>query len=436
MPCPAVRPRRRHLAALLEMPRRPDAQATRLPPRSTAPSVKLRRRRLRQPQRGQRRRRTRVRTRYRASARARSAIASAHRGEPARPSRCWIAAVTSATVTPSRHHVDWLALALVVAGARRRSATPDIGWPTTGRCAAGRSGRTRAPTGVPTAAAMCSGPVSPDTTSARLPRRARRRSGDRGRRRQRARAARRVQRPRCASASSPGPHSTTDASPRTSRRNAATSPNAIRRPALVRPRRAGIDQRERFLAPMRRCSLSRASDAHIAQRKRDLGGRRRRRRAAAAGSCGSRARDRRRRVASRLGVERPRALLAQVPDREADHPRRAGRARQHRRLHQALKIERDVVARPARSAPDDVDPRRRAIGPSSGNDAIDPVTRSSNGPVLRVDQPVDPRVRKRRAQRRRRRESRARCRPSAPSRTIRMFIGDVAAMRASRSRVE
>ena len=45
------------------------------------------------------------------------------------------------------------------------------------------------------------------------------------------------------SASSPGPHSTTDVSPCRSRRPAATRAEPRGRPSLVRPRRAGIEQR-------------------------------------------------------------------------------------------------------------------------------------------------------------------------------------------------
>ena len=48
-----------------------------------------------------------------------------------------------------------------------------------------------------------------------------------------------------ARSSSPGPHSTTDRIPRTSRRNDGELAEPLRRPALVGPRRAGIQQRER-----------------------------------------------------------------------------------------------------------------------------------------------------------------------------------------------
>ena len=47
-----------------------------------------------------------------------------------------------------------------------RSATPPRRPPQTDRCAAGSVGPNRLTVGVPTAVAMCSGPVSPDTTSA------------------------------------------------------------------------------------------------------------------------------------------------------------------------------------------------------------------------------------------------------------------------------
>ena len=95
--------------------------------------------------------------------------------------------------------------------------------------------------GVPTAAAMCVGPVSPDTISA-APRASATRSaivvcGDMIA----APSARRDD--LAASASSPGPHSTTDISPCRARSARRDRREARRRPALVRPRRAGVQQR-------------------------------------------------------------------------------------------------------------------------------------------------------------------------------------------------
>ena len=96
--------------------------------------------------------------------------------------------------------------------------------------------------GVPTAAAMCVGPVSPDTITRRAARQ-RDEIGDRRLRRQHRRAVRAPRRPRRRASRSPGPHSTTDISPCRSRSAAATRAEPRRRPALVRPRRAGIEQR-------------------------------------------------------------------------------------------------------------------------------------------------------------------------------------------------
>ena len=120
---------------------------------------------------------------------------------------------------------------------------------------------------------------------------------------------------------------------------------SLGRPALVRPRRAGIDQRERPIGPICRRTPSSAADATLAsgnvigvvvdadraQQLQVLADDVRRSSSLSASS----------------GIERTRGLLAQVPDRESDDPRRARRARENGRLHQPLEIDRDVVRRAA-----------------------------------------------------------------------------------------
>jgi hypothetical protein len=101
----------------------------------------------------------------------------------------------------------------------------------------------------------------------------------------------------------------------------------------------------------------------------------------------------------RIRVERTGALLAQVPDREADDARRARGARQDRRLHQPLQIDRDVVGGLAQRAERGGPPRQ--AGAFERHGAIDRRHQIDDGAVLRVHQPVDAGGRKRPAQRRR-----------------------------------
>ena len=163
------------------------------------------------------------------------------------------AASTSATVDVARHHDRCVAAALVMALAdvvpRDRARSSGDHGPL--RC--GTVGPKMPTIGVPTAAAMCIGPVSPDTISARRAASATR-SAIVGRRREHARRRPTPSTTASASASSPGPHSTTDSSPCTLAQKRRELAEALGRPALVRPRRAGIEQRERPIAAERRAN--------------------------------------------------------------------------------------------------------------------------------------------------------------------------------------
>ena len=220
----------------------------------------------------------------------------------------------------------------------------------------------------------------------------------------------------CASASSPGPHSTTDGRPRTSRRNAATSPNRAggqrlfghAAPGLISAKRAGARPRAGpRRAPATPTSASGNStrprlDADDAQQGEVLVDdvRRRRPRPAVVG----------------LGVERPRALLAQVPDRKADHAR-ARRTRAPAPPTSSAPANRSRRRSAAwRSAPDDIGPGPRSSARRAARPRSTPVTRSSDGAVLRVDQPVDPRVGKRARAAPPRPECACTMSPSAPER--------------------
>ena len=225
---------------------------------------------------------TRRRARARASAPS-SAPCSA--GAAARRSRCG----------PPHHLVDGdvveaprraLALPLVMTHALRRTATPDVA-PAHGPLRCGKVGPKRPTSGVPTAAARCSGPVSPDTISARLATSATSSASVVGGASSR-RAGRcghdgaRERRPR------PAPTARPRAEPVLVAQRARDFAEALRRPALVRPRRAGIDERER--PPPCAARPAGAGETLERQRKRDLGGVDADRAAAARGSSGSRVR--------------------------------------------------------------------------------------------------------------------------------------------------
>ena len=220
-----------------------------------------------------------------------------------------------------------------------------------------------------------------------------------------------------ASRSSPGPHSTTGVSPHASRRNDASSPKrsggqrlfghaapaliSAKRPVRRDPPPQLVERGDGTSASGNRISSSSTPTARSSRRFFRMT-------CPPSASCASR-------------IERARGLLAQVPDREPDDPRRARRAREHRRLHQPLEIDRDVVGRPPQRAerPPSIPPsvgRLERHGAIDGRHEIDDARGAS-----------------------RRRASRCRAAgnawrsaaaagtawttsPSAPSRTMRMFM--------------
>ena len=156
----AIRPRRRDLTALDEMPRRPDPQrarrqwrrsrrpqdsrATAAPATAPAPRREIRA--------------------ARGSARCDARSQTCRLVTGLVPRRCRIAADTSATVTSSRHQRVRLALALIVAVTRAIPRHHHVVFRP--RAVALRIGRAEdATTGVPTAPPRCNGPVSPETSS-------------------------------------------------------------------------------------------------------------------------------------------------------------------------------------------------------------------------------------------------------------------------------
>ena len=155
------------------------------------------------------------------------------------------AAQTSATCTVVEAPLRSWQRAVVVASARPRSATPPRRpHRRTVRCAPGSVGPNRLTVGVPTAVAMWSGPVSPDTRSADA-RASATRSAISVRRRFDAPSPRTRRSPAAASnffAGPPQDHGLERAALAQERRELA---EALRRPPLVRPRGAGIDQCER-----------------------------------------------------------------------------------------------------------------------------------------------------------------------------------------------
>ena len=197
-----------------------------------------------------------------------------------------------------------VAPAIVVAVARVVRATPPTSSGDHGPLRAGSVGPKRPTIGVPTAAAMCIGPVSPDTISARA-RASATRSAIVGRRRQR-----RAAPPEAATTASrerlfarPPQHDRRQ--PARVAQERGERAEALRRPALVRPRRAGLISANGRVRPIGARSAS--SAGRRARPRAETRSRRRRRRAAQqrAGSCGSTCAAA---PASRAsGVERPRA---------------------------------------------------------------------------------------------------------------------------------
>jgi hypothetical protein len=95
-----------------------------------------------------------------------------------------------------------------------------------------------------------------------------------------------------------------------------------------------------------------------------------------------------------LGVEPRRRRLAHRVALEADHARRARRAREHRRLDQALEVERHVVAAAAQLADE---PRHLAPPPPrvDRHPLVETAHELEDARVPHVHEPVDPRGRPR-----------------------------------------
>ena len=243
---PAIRPGRGDLARLVAGGRPPRCAAPRRTPRSTCRRRAIAPRRLREPRAPARRTRSRAR---RAAARAASRR-TARRGRvrhaaPARraaASRRSTASSTSATSMSSRHIAIERAAAQVMTLADRVARDGDVVRRPADRCAPAASARRCRRSACRRAAAMCVGPVSPDTISA-APRASATRSaivvcGDSSA----APSARRDDLlarapPRRAPTARP---TSARAASRSAARDAA---EPRRRPALVRPRRARIEQR-------------------------------------------------------------------------------------------------------------------------------------------------------------------------------------------------
>ena len=256
------------------------------------------------------------------------------------------------SITPA-----WRTAAAAVAGrAAGRARAPPRPPGEKGPLRAGSVGPKSATTGVPTAQARCSGPVSAATTS-----RARRASSTYSSSvvgKQRMAAPADAATTRSARPSSPGPKVTSDWSPRP-RSSRASSPKRSAGQSLLRPAAAGVQE-------------------HEARRRAGPAGRRRRApplpprtaagtRAAPRASMpsgASRARflsitwpppTRVTRLAQQPRRARPRAA-PRAPSRDA---RRAREPRPGRRLPEALEVERDVVAARAQRAE-----RRERAAPS------------------------------------------------------------------------
>ena len=234
MPREAVRPRRRHLAALLEMPGRPDPQrlsqqAADRQAQATTRGVGVASHRT-----PDRRTRSRAGRGSRASRRVtsaalRPALRHVALGETRGPRR----ASTSSTVMSSRHQRRAVHRRLMVARARAEARDGHV--ERRPRAVASRIGRAiNADDRRARAAARCSGPVSPETTSEAAPSSVSSSPSDVAGAMPSRRQPRPARRPR-ASGSSPGPQATTDGHPWPSADGAASCAETLRRPALVRP---------------------------------------------------------------------------------------------------------------------------------------------------------------------------------------------------------
>ena len=251
----AVRTDRRHLAALLDVTGRPEPEAE--PRRDQAGAERQAARgRLRQPRREDAIRRRRGRRGTRAS------VATTLIAVPL-ASRRWQAANTSSTGDVVRHRRGRAGTRACESRRTCRRARPTRRRRATGRCARGESGRrgrrsARRPT--PPGAMV---PCRPITTRLRLPRQ-RQQIVERRGRRDAWRCPPACRPPRRRARARSRPTSTTLGSAASVARRCASSAESRRGPPLVRPGRAGIEQRE-------------AAGAGDRRPRQDVGGHRRRR---------------------------------------------------------------------------------------------------------------------------------------------------------------
>ena len=247
---------------------------------------------------------------------------------------------------------------LIVTHAVGETREADVLAASHGPLRAGSVGPNSATTGVPTAAATCSGPVSPDTIR-RAPRASARRSpmpvGGRGHRRSHSTTRRRGPR-------SPVPRPPQDDRQqrvsRGQRRCDLAEPRW--RPPFVRPRRARIDERVAAQADAPDAFDYRLARARLGNLEREL-----------PPPLGDAEQGQNRQVpvddvpgvarVARLRVEAGREPLAQVGPGEPDHARRPGRSRERGRLQRAL-----ADPPPRRSARAGARGARRTRRPTAG----------------------------------------------------------------------
>ncbi len=167
---------------------------------------------------------------------------------------------------------------------------------------------------------------------------------------------------------------------------------AFGRPALVRPRGAGVDQRERLPCREPEHGPDAGDDVRRGRLQREP-----RRTGLGADCLGKRQRVvddvRPCRLDPRV-VGPARERLAQVLAGQSDDVSCASQVGQRRRLQQPLRIDRDVVAHGAQGPDDRDDAGRAPQAPGiDGDDRREAAEVVEDGAVLHVDEPVDARIR-------------------------------------------
>src|SRR5690242_9916019 len=121
---------------------------------------------------------------------------------------------------------------------------------------------------------------------------------------------------------------------------------ACRRPPLVGPGRARIDESKGLAASDPLADLIQRARRRLPQRKSN------RPLVYSHGAEKTKILEDNVRLVGRggFGIERPRRFLAKVPDRESDHARGARRAGEHGRLQQPLQVDREIVGLQAKLA--------------------------------------------------------------------------------------